>query len=607
MDFLFINPITFELSPSPQLGQLILHNIVQKEFETSWINFDLLNKEGTFKYSNNIEDNIRRMADYICSYNSKIVGFYTICNSFDITLELSKLIKEKQTNPPVIILGGPHASELPAEILTSFHYIDVICIGEGEKTILPLTASIINKHSTTSLHNIAGIAFRDELGEIIRTPCPSLLSASELGKYTVFDFCGKYNVDPDQSLSIEGGRGCPFRCTFCSTSKFWGAKHRVKPVDVLINEMDLFHKLYGAHIFSIVHDHFTANRNYIIEFCDAINEKPYEWTCSSRADILDEELIYCLRNSGCTRIYLGIESGSQRMQKELNKRLNIPRVKKVLEKLKQVGMHVTVSFIYCFPNETVSDFLDTVDLIRYCISIGIDVLQLHKFCLYAGSIETNKVPRESLYFDEFNMRMTKSEKNAFSPMGRQLTKNYPSLFIHNYTFQTEVSRRFDDFDLLILLITLHNKRYKITVEYLFRRHSLLEIYDRFYSELKVWSINSLKENDRRTIEMFESDESREALRLSANKTMEKICSCDELALLLWKYERICDEFLNDKLNVAVAELPFNIKLAIKEELIALEKTYIKLSRGLADNKLMVAQVTKKEYNLLILLGYNKVS
>ena len=49
--------------------------------------------------------------------------YYTICNSFDITLELSKLIKEKQTNPPVIILGGPHASELPAEILTNFHYI----------------------------------------------------------------------------------------------------------------------------------------------------------------------------------------------------------------------------------------------------------------------------------------------------------------------------------------------------------------------------------------------------------------------------------------------------------------------------------------------------
>ena len=49
MDFLFINPITFELSPSPQLGQLILHNIVQKKFETSWVNFDLLNKEGTFK------------------------------------------------------------------------------------------------------------------------------------------------------------------------------------------------------------------------------------------------------------------------------------------------------------------------------------------------------------------------------------------------------------------------------------------------------------------------------------------------------------------------------------------------------------------------------
>lgn len=299
------------------------------------------------------------------------------------------------------------------------------------------------------------------------------------------------------------------------------------------------------------------------------------------------------------------------MQREINKHLNIPRVKTVLKNLKQVGMHVTASFIYCLPNETVSDFLDTVDLIRYCVSIGVDVLQLHKFCLYAGSIETNKVPRESLYFDEYNMRMTKSEKNAFSLLGSQLTINHPSLFIHNYTFQTTVSEKFNYFDILVVLITLHNKRFRLSIECLCRRHSLLEIYNRYCSALKEWSINSLYENNRRTIEMFKSDESKEALRLSANETMEKICECDDLALLLWKYEKICDTFLNNKLNVAVAELPFDVKRAINEELIVFEKSYIKLSRNPTDHKLddklEVAQITNKQYKLLLLLGYNKLA
>ena len=78
---------------------------------------------------------------------------------------------------------------------------------------------------------------------------------------------------------LEGGRGCPYNCTFCSTSSFWGGEFRIKPLDVLLNEMNKFNAMYGSTDFDIVHDLFTLDRQHIKEFCLLLIKENWGYKC----------------------------------------------------------------------------------------------------------------------------------------------------------------------------------------------------------------------------------------------------------------------------------------------------------------------------------------
>ena len=129
-----------------------------------------------------------------------------------------------------------------------------------------------------------------------------------------------FSVGKETDIELEAGRGCPYGCTFCSTSPFWGRKFRIKSVEALICEMVSFNKKYGVTKFSLVHDMFTANPGHLEHFCNnIIQEVPnFTWGCSSRVDVLNEAIIDKMRKANCKGIYLGIETGSPSMQKLIN-------------------------------------------------------------------------------------------------------------------------------------------------------------------------------------------------------------------------------------------------------------------------------------------------
>ena len=129
-----------------------------------------------------------------------------------------------------------------------------------------------------------------------------------------------YMHELDQ-IDIEGGRGCPFSCVFCSTKTFWKSNFRLKENMILIREIGELKNKYDIRRFNIVHDLFTANKSKIIEFCDLVIENQLDivWGCSARIDTIDEDIAMRLKWSGCDQIYFGIETGSMRMQKLINK------------------------------------------------------------------------------------------------------------------------------------------------------------------------------------------------------------------------------------------------------------------------------------------------
>lgn len=595
MDFLFVNPVGFDNAASPQIGQLILYNIIKDKYEAAWVNFDILNQSGKFAYNSDMDENIHNMAGYISKLNPKIVGFYTICNSFDIAIELAMQLKKNVSGTlPKIVLGGPHASVLSKDILDNFDCVDVICVGESEKIILPLVDALLN--AETPLITVPGIVFRDSDGIVKETDRPPFLSAEELGEHTVFDYGTDYKVNPKYLFSLEGGRGCPYHCTFCSTSTFWGSKHRVKPVRNLIAEMDEYHKRYGVRNFSIVHDHFTANRKYILDFCSEMKKNDYEWACSSRADILDYDILLALKQSGCSKIYIGIETGSQKMQKEINKNLNIAKAKTVIQLAKELGIYVTVSFIYCFPNESVADFKETIHFIEDCLRLDVDIVQLHKFCLYAGSAESEKVPLENLYFDESDMRTLKVEKNAFSTNGLELVRKMPNIFLQHYTFKTEVSERYKHFDLLLMVITLLFTNYRRTIKHLLSICSLLDIYANVSNELVRWDQEFFQNSNRRAVIMYDSEEVSRCYGGASRHLLLNTCRNDPLAEALFMYEDTCRDFMAQKELVALVALNFSFAESIQSGTFTPGRTYIKLEK--TDGTLTASKLTCIAYELL---------
>lgn len=500
MDILLINSINIIPGNSqPQIGQLILRKILRQKYETEYINFDYLNEIKQLSYSDNMSDNINSFAEYIYSYNPKIVGFYTICDSFILTVKTAEKLKEKMPNVK-IVFGGPHATLTARKCLEYFDFLDVIAIGESEKTVLPLMDALIENRS---INNLVGIAYRNNNQVVINNNSTNL-SDNELSDYTELDY-SPYKIPKSTLLMLEAGRGCPFACKFCSTSKFFGRKYRVKPALKLIEEMKKFYKLHGVNKFSLQHDMFTANKVYIEEFCNRLIDENLDiyWGCSARIDCLDEEMINLMYKAKCCSIYIGIETGSQRMQKIENKNLDLSRAIELVKVIYNKNINITLSFIYGFPDETVDDFKDTLELVRKFLLLGVDNIQLHKY-VPLPETEDIQLIRSKLYFD-------KDQAMGFSFLSKVMLLDtcaddyimkMPELFTHYYTFDTDVRCNYGKIYILTSIIHMCCSMFKRTTKLLLLKYPLDELYYKYIDIInEIWNVT----NDA-TIRQYSSNE-----------------------------------------------------------------------------------------------------
>lgn len=475
MDVLFVNSIEFiEGNEHPQIGQLILKKILSKKYCTDYVNFDYLYKIGRVKYANSLMENLKRIAEYIIELEPKIVGFYTISDSFITTVKVAEILK-KLAPQIKIIFGGPHASLTAEKCIEQFSFVDAVSIGEGEKSIVPLIDRLINN---SPLSDVKGICYREN-ERIVVNPCNELISIDELNANDKLDF-GDYNFNKNDSLMLEAGRGCPFKCSFCSTSVFWKRKYRVKSAERIVEEMEYYNKIHNITKFKLEHDMLTADRKYIKELCQHISNMKTQctWTCSARIDCLDEDMLKEMRRSNCIAIYLGIETGSARMQKIENKNLNLEDVPKILKILKELEFNVTVSFIYGFYEENIEDFRETLKLMEKCLELDIKSIQLHKYMVLPGTEDSN-MAYDDLYIDSENVgeisilyRELFKHKELYN-----LAESSKELFMQYYTFDTEVRKRYSKFDLFVVMLNIAmNLGFRSSVKSLIKKYGYEQLY-----------------------------------------------------------------------------------------------------------------------------------
>jgi radical SAM superfamily enzyme YgiQ (UPF0313 family) len=306
---------------------------------------------------------------YFAARDFDFFGLSTVCSSYPVTLRIAAEVKRAHPKS-VVVLGGPQASVVDAATLRAFPSIDLVVRGEAEQTLPALIDAL---GGGQSLATIPGITFRQQ-NEIVRNPAAPLVADLDALPFPAF------HLFPDVShcrhFPLELGRGCPFSCTFCSTNDFFRRNFRLKSPAQMIADMRRVRQTYGINSFELVHDMFTVDRKRVVAFCEALleakrkdPEDSFIWGCSARTDCVDEELIALMSRAGCRGIFFGIETGSRRMQKVIDKGLELNDSAERVRSCDKFKINTAVSLMAGFPDETMADLRDTaaffVDSLRY--------------------------------------------------------------------------------------------------------------------------------------------------------------------------------------------------------------------------------------------------
>ncbi len=332
-------------------------------------------------------------AEWLIDSNPDIVGFMTESDSYHHLLRIIQKIKEKRPNT-ITLLGGVHATAVHRETLRDFPSVDLIVRGEGELAFQILLETLNNGKDLTKVGNLT---YLDKTEIVVN---PDLPLISELDDLPFPDFSGIHLEDQDV-IYLEIGRGCPFKCNFCFTAPYWQRKHRIKSAERIIQELRYFKDEYRRTDFNFTHDLFTTDRRWVINFCKELSNSDLKvsWTCSSRTDTIDEEQIYWMKQAGCRDIYFGVETGTEEMQKLINKRLNLEQSRQIISKNTEVGISATVGFIAGLPKESDVSLRGTLTEALYYLNNSNTTVHLFGFCPYRGSPNFENIKNE-LVFDE---------------------------------------------------------------------------------------------------------------------------------------------------------------------------------------------------------------
>ncbi len=279
---------------------------------------------------------------------------------------LLELIEWVDSNIPevTIILGGPDVTYNVENYLNAG--IDFCVIGEGEVTMLALVQAI--RGQPTNFTQIDGLAFKLEDGSIFKTqPRAKLKVLDELPAPArdKIDLSLYLNVwkqhHGHRSISISTQRGCPYTCRWCSTAVYGQSYRRRSPKHV-VEEIRALRNSYEVHRLWFVDDVFTVSHQWLNAFEKALQEEnvQIEFECITRADRLNHEVLDTLARMGCFRVWIGAESGSQRILDLMDRRVKKEKVRDMILAARAKGMEAGTFIMLGYPGETERDVKETL-------------------------------------------------------------------------------------------------------------------------------------------------------------------------------------------------------------------------------------------------------
>lgn len=291
-----------------------------------------------------------------------IVGLSVATAKIGSASKISSLCRENNPNC-YIVWGGPHPTIRPDEVL-QYKDLDFVIRGEGENTFVELVQAI--KRDWQDFSPIKGLSYKKN-GQVVHNQSRCLIEDLDSLAFPARDlvlFPERYSLW-DMGVMVTS-RGCPFNCAFCGAQNIWGRKTRYRSLDNIMTEIKEIVKIYNTKQIFFWDDTFNLNRERLVDLCQRlISEKiGITWRCTARVDLLDEELLIMMRKAGCNSMDIGIETGSERMLRIINKELTPEQIIKGIKVIRKFGINFNAFFMIGFPDEAEEDIRDTFELMK---------------------------------------------------------------------------------------------------------------------------------------------------------------------------------------------------------------------------------------------------
>lgn len=341
------------MKPYPPLGLLYVSGYLKSK------NIDNDVFDSTFS-------NQKTQLDFILEKRPKVICIYTNLMTKIEVIKLMNILKSEKYNYPKIILGGPDVTYNIENYLKAG--ADYLVIGEGEETTFELYQAIINQ---TNLKDVDGIAYLENEQIIQTNPRTKIKDLSELPlpnreAIQMQRYLDTWKNNHGQSsMTISTQRGCPYTCKWCSTAVY-GQSYRRRPANLVAAEMKMLKQNYNTDAIWFVDDVFTVSHKWLQEFKDEVLRQdaliPFE--CITRAERLNDEILGLLKEIGCFRIWIGAESGSQKIIDLMERRVDVDLVKEMIQKTNSIGIETGTFIMLGYPGETKEDINQTIKYLK---------------------------------------------------------------------------------------------------------------------------------------------------------------------------------------------------------------------------------------------------
>jgi anaerobic magnesium-protoporphyrin IX monomethyl ester cyclase len=351
-----------------------------------------------------------------------VVGFRCYSRDHNYVKHHLKIVRQALPNA-LTLVGGPHSSALPEFVLNSMPDLDFAWKAEAEEglpALLKLFETLGKKLPEERLAGIPGLVWRNETTGSTVVNAPSF--GADLNRYGMPAWeLIKPDTYPgfiyDEYYPILTTRGCPYPCTYCNTPGLSGKKLRHRSIERVIEELAFLKKMYNISRFSIVDDEFTLDGKYATRFCEQLMQSGLNlrWDCpvGVRLDSLHPELVQIMEKAGCESMAVGIESGSARMQKLIQKKVTVDTIKEQAVMVARCSsIKIVGYFMLGFLDETEEEIIETIDLAvslplhraNFNIVIPIPGTGIFEEALRAGRISLEKINWDTYTSDQVSFQ-----------------------------------------------------------------------------------------------------------------------------------------------------------------------------------------------------------